>query len=277
MVSCPAEAFPDRELAARAAMAFIALLTEMRQALEQLPNSADAPALDRLEDIALRQMALVQRGEQLAAQLRAYAGRQQLKPVRLELLPFMANLVHTLRGVVDARIDVTVNVGHDCPTCEVDAEALEEALLGLIRNALDAMPDGGRLHFSAQADLPSDRRHGDPTVALSVADSGTRMRPQHVRRAALASATGKANDPVAEMALAAVDGFARQSGGWMTLQNICGAMSATLHLPQVGSLRTTPAEIESPLAMLNIGETHLRGMVDSASDAILTTDASRSW
>ena len=276
MVRLRSEVVSDRTVAANAARAFSALLTEILEPLERLANGGDAELPGRLQYMTLRQIALVRRGERLAAHLLAYAGGQQLNPIRLELLPFLANLTQTLRGVVDKGIDVTAEVGHDCPACEVDAEALEETLVYLTRNALDAMPDGGHLRFSAQADLLPDSRPGNPTVALSVSASGTSTTPQHARRAAQSGVDAKAHDPLAGMRLAAVDGFVRQSGGFVTLEGMGGGMRATLHLPQVGSAKTTHAgDNEASSVGLPIGEARLRGILDSANDAIVTVDDSQ--
>jgi signal transduction histidine kinase len=63
------------------------------------------------------------------------------------------------RGVV---LDLAVEPG--LPTVDVDGAQLEQALLNLVTNAIDAMPDGGRLTLAA-------RREGDG-VALVVTDSG---------------------------------------------------------------------------------------------------------
>jgi hypothetical protein len=70
-----------RNVAGNAARAFTALFTEILEPLERLANGDEAALLNRLQDIASRQMTLVRRGERLAAHLLAYAGEQQLSHV----------------------------------------------------------------------------------------------------------------------------------------------------------------------------------------------------
>jgi signal transduction histidine kinase len=125
-------------------------------------------------------------------------------------------------------------VGHDCPACFVDAGALEDALLNLVANARDAMPEGGRLSLAAVGELAPD---GSPAVALSVSDSGPGVVADFLQRAVQPFVTTKTQDPRSGMGLPATDGFARQSGGRLTLRSrLSGGTSVTLTLPQVPSM-----------------------------------------
>jgi signal transduction histidine kinase len=162
--------------------------------------------------------------------MQAYAGVQPLTPARLETLPFLCDLAHLLRRVLDERVTVSVVVGHDCPSCYADGNALEEALMHLVVNACEAMPEGGRLLLCARADTVPD---GRPAVAMSVSDNGVGMSPDFARRAVQPFVTTKSNRAEAGMGLAAADGFARQSGGHLTLFSQIGTgVTATLSLPQ---------------------------------------------
>jgi signal transduction histidine kinase len=67
------------------------------------------------------------------------------------------------------KITLTVEVPDSLPEVQVDPMKLEQALVELIANALDAMPDGGSLSLAAAAAIGQDDAAG---VALVVADSG---------------------------------------------------------------------------------------------------------
>lgn len=60
-----------------------------------------------------------------------------------------------------------------CPPVHADVEELWEALLNLIRNAVDAMPGGGNLTVSA-------RRNG-ANALVSVSDNGRGMTEEEAR------------------------------------------------------------------------------------------------
>ena len=171
----------------------------------------------------------LRRAENLCAGLLAYAGRQPLVAADVELLPLLSSMADLLRHTLDARIDVTLSFDRGCPTCRMDASALEEALLRLVTNARDAMRDGGHLSLAAE---PAHLPNGAPGVAISVRDSGVGMTADVAKRAASPFFTTKTDDPCAGLGLAAVDGFARQCGGTMTLESWPGSgTKVTLHLP----------------------------------------------
>jgi signal transduction histidine kinase len=170
------------------------------------------------------------RADRLAAELLAYAGRQELVPAAVEPLPLLRSMADRLGGALDHRIEVVVEVERDCAACHADARALADALLRLVANARDAMPDGGCLRLSAHGGCRL--RDDSPAVALSVSDSGGGMTADVAERAAWPFFTTKTNDPWAGMGLPAVEGFARQSGGSMAVQSSPNAgTTVTLYLP----------------------------------------------
>jgi signal transduction histidine kinase len=217
------------EIAARTAMALGTLLAEIRETVGRLAQIEEGPIAIGRSGLMASVLAKVRRGDRLASELLAYSGRQRLAPRAVDMLPLLRSLAHLLRATLDTRIELTVEVDHNCPPCQVDPQALEEALVNLAINARDAMPHGGRLHLAARLDRLA---HGVPTVALTLFDSGLGMETNTALCAELPYFTTKANDPLAGLGLAAVEGFVRQSGGSMQLQSSTGTgTSVTLYLP----------------------------------------------
>jgi C4-dicarboxylate-specific signal transduction histidine kinase len=162
---------------------------------------------------------IIRRGEKLCTDLAAYAGQQRLMPADVELLPLLTSMAHLLRGTLDARIEVSVFVDPACTICRVDTAALEEALMELVVNARDAMLDGGRLSLGA---APVQIADATPGIAISVEDSGAGMPAEVATQAARPFYTTKTGHPGAGLGLSAVEGFARQSGGYLALQSSPG-------------------------------------------------------
>jgi signal transduction histidine kinase len=221
----------DADVVARMAAAFAVVLADIRGSLERWGDDIDSAVVARGQFCIASAFVGLRRGDRLAADLRACAGRQRLSPAAVELLPLLSSMDDMLGRVLDPSIDVSVVVARDCPPCRVDARALEEALLTLVINARDAMPRGGRLRLSACADLLPD---GSSAVAVSVLDSGAGMTPEVAQRAARPFFTTKMDHPLAGLGLAAVEGFVRQSGGSMALRSSAGAgTTVTLRLPRL--------------------------------------------
>ena len=79
-----------------------------------------------------------------------------------ELLPAVA------KPIRDQRVDLELAVPRTLPAVRVDPMQLEQAILEIVSNALDAMPSGGRLRIGAAVG------EGEPpgTVVLEVSDTG---------------------------------------------------------------------------------------------------------
>jgi signal transduction histidine kinase len=86
-----------------------------------------------------------QRGAVLTQRLLAFARRQELKlePTSLtDLVRGMSDLIERSAG---SEIEVQLDVPETLPLALVDANQIELALLNLVVNARDAMPNGGIL------------------------------------------------------------------------------------------------------------------------------------
>jgi len=155
-------------------------------------------------------------------------------PGDVEILPLLGSFAHLLRGALGDRIDVTVDVRKGCPPCRTDARALEAALQQLAVNARDAMPDGGRLGLQA---APSRFSDGSPAVAVVVLDSGYGMTADVAERAMEPFFTTHSESALAGIGLAAVAGYARQSGASLSLETWPGrGTRVTLQLPRANAL-----------------------------------------
>jgi CheY-like chemotaxis protein len=101
----------------------------------------------------------------------------------------------------------------------VDATQLEMAILNLAINARDAMPDGGRITISAQAQLKEDDPELGPGdyVLICVKDTGTGMTPEVARRAFEPFFSTKGLGKGTGLGLSQVYAMARQSGGTVRL------------------------------------------------------------
>jgi signal transduction histidine kinase len=73
-----------------------------------------------------------------------------------------------------ANIDCTVEVATDPLEIDADPELLHRALSNLVLNAMDAMPDGGKLTLSAKSKVDQ--------VEIRIADTGVGMTPEECER-----------------------------------------------------------------------------------------------
>ena len=87
---------------------------------------------------------------------------------------FLEKKLNFVQPLLDQKhVDLSRTFDPNLPPVQVDAEQLWEAILNLISNAVDAMPDGGSLTVSAQ-------RHGAEAL-LSISDNGRGMTEEEAR------------------------------------------------------------------------------------------------
>jgi signal transduction histidine kinase len=111
-----------------------------------------------------------------------------------------------------------------------DAGQLQQVLLNLVVNALEATPAGGRVTIAAQA----DRRHGREGVVLRVADTGTGIAADVLPRIFESFFSTKPRGQGTGLGLAICRDIAKAHGGEMTVESRPGAGSVfALWIPAI--------------------------------------------
>jgi PAS domain S-box-containing protein len=192
----------------------------------------DDPKLRRFVDNSLE---AAQRGASLTRRMLSFARRQELnvEPVNVP------DLVRTMSELVQRSIGPTVQVDTRFPLriapALADANQLELAILNLIINARDAMPDGGRITVEAREEVVpanSSALKAGEYVCLSVIDTGEGMDKHTLARAAEPFFTTKGIGKGTGLGLSMIHGFAEQSGGRLVLKSRKGeGTTAEIWLP----------------------------------------------
>ncbi|TMJ18546.1 MAG: response regulator [Alphaproteobacteria bacterium] len=171
-----------------------------------------------------------EQGSDLVGRLLAFARRQQLAPAEIDVGKLWASvtdlLAHTLGGLVQLEWNAEEKVGR----AYADSAQLELALVNLIINARDAMPDGGTISVAARdssvgAENPLGLPAGD-YVVIAVRDSGTGIPPELIEQVTEPFFTTKDVGKGTGLGLSMVYGFARQSGGALDISSVIGEGTA---------------------------------------------------
>jgi signal transduction histidine kinase len=158
----------------------------------------------------------------------------------LSLREHLEQLGELLRAALDYRVDIVVDVAPGCPDVAVAGQPLRAALVELVANARDAMPDGGRLMLRAgrcrattRAVRPRGMDELGDWVAVSVADTGNGMSTEQRERATDAGYSTKVRPRGGGCGLTRTVGFARGAGGTLSICSAPGAGTVvTLYLPR---------------------------------------------
>ena len=204
---------------------------------------ANSPAREVTDAI----MRAAMHGKDLTGHLLAFSRRRLLNPQPVDVNALVDGIVRLLGRTLGATITITTDPAPDAGVAFVDPNALEAAVLNIALNARDAMPDGGRLIIrTSQVDVTKEPATEDdlkpgPYAALALEDTGTGMPADVVARVFEPFFTTKTGGHGTGLGLSMVYGFARQSGGAVTIESIPNrGTTVTLFLPIAGSDVQTP-------------------------------------
>ena len=213
------------------------LLMIIGGSLEMLRRRVPAdPNITRLIDAASQGVA---RGGSLNQQLLAFARRQDLKSEVFLLADFLFACGALIERAVREDIALEVESKGIKGFCKTDPHQLETAVLNLAINARDAMPKGGTLTIalgesvvSTEDALRLETAAGD-YLSVCVADTGEGMTAETQARIFEPFFTTKELGRGTGLGLSQVYGFAKQSGGFVTVESeIDVGTHVTIHLPK---------------------------------------------
>src|SRR5205814_3796794 len=177
----------------------------------------------------------------------AFGRRQVLHPTRIDLNDMVNSVATMLQQLIGENIDLQIVCAPTAPPVRADLAQLESALVNLVVNAGDAMPNGGRLVIETARVMLDDEycsRHvgvkPGAYVRLSVSDNGIGMSHDVQTRIFEPFFSTKEAGQGTGLGLATVYGIVKQSGGniWVYSEPGQGA-TFKIYLPVDESDRPT--------------------------------------
>lgn len=214
------------------------LLTPIVGALDRLMQSDNLDPRERR--FAKGAFESAERAASLTSRLLAFSRRQKLEITSVDVAAVLDDVCELAGQSLETRHDLDCSAEPDTPSILSDKVQFELAILNLILNARDAMPDGGTVQVRAARVLEGGR----PSVTISVADSGEGMDADTVRRAHEPFFTTKAQGAGTGLGLAQVAEVVKQSGGRLDITSEPGrGTNVRLILPAAAvAAATIPAK-----------------------------------
>ncbi|MBC3348362.1 MULTISPECIES: response regulator [Pseudomonas] len=176
----------------------------------------------------------------LTHRLLAFSRRQSLDSKAVQMNTLVLSMGELLQRSLNESVRLDMQLDDQLWIAEADPNQLESALLNLVLNARDAMPDGGQLvvkTFNQQLDADFTEAYtnlepGD-YVVLSVQDSGCGMPEAVINRAFDPFFTTKPIGQGTGLGLSMIYGFSKQSRGHVTIDSEVGkGTTVNLYLPR---------------------------------------------
>jgi signal transduction histidine kinase len=165
-----------------------------------------------------------QKAAAVTRQLLAFGRKQVLQPKILDLNAVINNMETMIRALTKDNVVLNTELGNNLLTIEADRGQIEQVMMNLVVNALDAMPDGGALTIrTANVELDGspegfgfsvkDGRY----VMFSVQDTGRGMDSDTLPHIFEPFFTTKDRTAGSGLGLPTVYGIVKQSGGYITV------------------------------------------------------------
>ena len=211
-------------------------------------HQAGDPSFNEISEI--HQNAL--RAATLVGQLLAFSRKQTLQPKVLALRDVVSELALMLRRLLREGIELKLEHGRDLWPVHADEAQISNAIINLVVNARDAMPDGGTVAIRTANEIVSQpitvgtaiMPPGD-YVRIEVSDTGTGISKEHLGKIFDPFFTTKPTGQGTGLGLATVYGIVKQTGGFITAESEVGrGAKFRIFLPRFRGDASLPAEPE---------------------------------
>ncbi|SDA16848.1 PAS domain S-box-containing protein [Methylobacterium sp. UNC378MF] len=207
------------------------------------------------------------RATTLTQQLLAFARKQRLDGRAVNLNTLIEGMGEMVARSVGEAVKVELDLAEDLWNCRVDPTQAEVAILNVLINARDAMPEGGTVRISTEnSEIASRGREIGPLrdgryVSIAITDTGTGIPPAVLARVMDPFFTTKEEGKGTGLGLSMVYGFAKQSGGAAQIESTVGA-GTTVRL----SFPATDGDVNAPVKV------SLRSVDRQGTETILIVD-----
>lgn len=166
-------------------------------------------------------------------------GPSEVRPLLTTIAQFVA------RDLSAASVEIDVDVGDDVPPVQIDTDQIRQAILNLVRNAKESMPEGGHIQLTA--------RREDDGIAIVVGDTGGGIDTASIERifdpfySTKLTGTG--------LGLALVQQIVTEHGGSLRVESERGSgTEVTLVLPDRQGAKISPLSAAVPTSARASGE-----------------------
>jgi PAS domain S-box-containing protein len=170
-----------------------------------------------------------ERGANLTRQLLSFSRRQRVRPEAINLQQRIEAIRDVLNSGIGGSVALAIDVSGETWPVTVDLGEFEVALVNLVMNARDAMPEGGTVSIGAEnitvVEEGDTLAPGD-YVAISVNDTGVGIPPDVLAKVFEPFFTTKPVGKGTGLGLSQVYGFAHQAGGTVRISSELGKGTA---------------------------------------------------
>ncbi|TEU10895.1 MAG: response regulator, partial [Anaerolineales bacterium] len=180
----------------------------------------------------------------------------------LDLTPFLKELINLLKRTLPENIELELAYGHDEYTVSADPTRIQQAIMNLVVNARDAMPEGGKMRIELERirvepsePPPLPEMEPGEWVRVTASDTGTGIPPNVLSHIFEPFFTTKPIGQGTGLGLAQVYGIVGQHEGHIDVESEIGrGTTFTIYLPALRVFRGEPSELKIDAPVQGHGE-----------------------
>jgi PAS domain S-box-containing protein len=175
------------------------------------PGPNQVAKFEKYLELTLRE---AQRCGKIVGNLLSFARQQPVEPKVIDLCDIVNRVIQLIRHKLELS-NVELDWKSEMPTLQVwgDSNQIQQCFVNLIFNAMEAMPEGGRLIIRGGCETNSDR------VWISISDSGVGIAPQDLPHIYEPFFTTKSEGCGVGLGLSMVYGIIREHKGEISVQS----------------------------------------------------------
>lgn len=195
------------------------ILTIVASGLRVAERNAGKP--DKLKSALAAIQEGVERGERMTSRLLRFASQQELMAGPEDVNTLLRKLEAFLKYGAGSGVRIELPLAADLPTCLVDPPRFNAAILNLVVNARDAMPEGGIIRISTAVIRGMERGLPRDYVRVRIRDHGVGMSPEVLERIFDPYFTTK-GDSGTGLGVPQVHALMQQVGGFVRVNSTVG-------------------------------------------------------
>jgi len=165
----------------------------------------------------------VERAKTMVYSLLEFSKKKEFKSELLLLKDLVEDIMRLIRGDIPTRVELTVNIPEDIYII-ADKQRMQGAILNILKNAIDAIPDEGKVSISAE------EYKDTKTVEIKIQDTGLGIEPDDSKKIFEPFFTTKGHGT--GLGLFVTREIVQEHGGTITMDSVIGqGTTFTIKLP----------------------------------------------
>ncbi|MBI4691820.1 MAG: HAMP domain-containing histidine kinase [Nitrospirae bacterium] len=139
--------------------------------LEEIEGSDMSYKRDLMQQIEEQ----IDRAKNMVHSLLEFSRKKEFKNEPLPLIDLVEDSIRLLQGVIPSRLEVKVDISENLWII-ADKQRIQQAILNIIKNSIDAVPDEGQIFISARSNI------GTKSIDLAIKDTGIGIEPEDINK-----------------------------------------------------------------------------------------------